>query len=75
MKYPNPITGGASGGANWKPRACPRSEPNEYQSETTAMSHTNRVEKNNFGDGKKDSNIFLPSKYFYRQSLPQIKTL
>jgi hypothetical protein len=33
--------------------------PNEYQKATTPTTHKRRLEKNNFGDGKKDSNISI----------------
>ena len=69
MKYPNPITGGASAGANSKPRSCPNSAPTEYQKPTAKTTQTKRLEKNNLGDGKKDSNIYKPLAFTFSDSI------
>jgi hypothetical protein len=44
---------------NLNPKSSPSQVPNEYQKATTPITHKKRLEKNNFGDGKKDSNIFI----------------
>ena len=51
----------------------PRSAPREYQKATTPTTHIKRLEKNSFGDGKKDSNTFTPFNFAFTDSYEKIR--
>ena len=60
VKWPKPITGGASDAGNLNPKTVPNSYPPKYQKNTTKIIQTNRLLKNSFGFGKKHSSIVSP---------------